>query len=64
LPIYKTLAEKRVAFFEAKTQSQGNIPFCIRHFKVIISYSISGGNQTEMALDELTKLRQQLMTAH
>ncbi len=61
--IYKTLAEKRAAFFETKTQSQGNIPFCIRHFKLIISYSIAGGNQTDVALDELTKLRQQLMTA-
>ncbi len=63
LPIYKTLAEKRVQFFEEKTKSQGNVPFCIRHFKVIISYSISGVDHSDVALDELMRLRQQLMTA-
>lgn len=63
LPIYKTLAEKRVKFFEAKTKSQGNIPFCIRHFKIIISYSMEGVNHSDVALDELTRLRQQLITA-
>ncbi len=63
LPIYKTLVQKRAAFFRTKTQSEGSVPFCIRHFKLIISYSISGTHQTEVALDALTKLRQQLMTA-
>jgi conjugal transfer ATP-binding protein TraC len=63
LPIYKTLAEKRVQFFEQKTKSIGNVPFCIRHFKVIISYSVSGVNHGDVALDELMRLREQFMTA-
>lgn len=60
--IYKTLAEKRIQFFETQNQA-GHDGFCVRHFRLIVSYSVHDTRLSELALDTLARLRQQLMTS-